>query len=115
MSGKIPQPLIFSSPAPVNSTQSAKIGNSSDFFRRFTAIDKTITAMKTYEVKLTTGLTGYISADGYAEKEGWLRFHCSDGRLQVATYPSASVDYVAEFAPAFADAGFFEGNKFDDL
>ena len=71
--------------------------------------------MKTYEVKLTTGLTGYICADGYAEEKGWLRFHCGEGVHQVATYPCATVDYVAEFTPAFADAGFFEGNKFDDL
>jgi hypothetical protein len=70
--------------------------------------------MKTYEVKLTTGLTGYISADGYAEDKGWLRFHCGNGVHQVATYPTATVDYVSEFTPSFADAGNFEGNKFDD-
>lgn len=72
-------------------------------------------AMKTYEVRLKTGLTGYIPADRYAEKEGWLNFHSGESLRPVATYPRASVARVQEFTPSFdADAGFFEGNKFDD-
>lgn len=71
--------------------------------------------MKTYEVRLKTGLTGYIPADRYAEKEGWLHFHSGESLRPVATYPRASVARVQEFTPSFdADAGFFEGNKFDD-
>jgi hypothetical protein len=72
-------------------------------------------AMKTYEVRLKTGLTGYIPADRYAEKEGWLHFHSGESARPVATYPRASVARVQEFSPAFdgSDA-FYEGSKFDD-
>jgi hypothetical protein len=71
--------------------------------------------MKTYEVRLKTGLTGYIPADRYAEKEGWLQFHSGESLRPVASYPRASVARVQEFSPAFdgSDA-FYEGSKFDD-
>lgn len=74
----------------------------------------TLLCMKTFEVRLTTGLTGYIPADSFAEEEGWLRFRSGQDLRPIATYPSSSVARVKEYSPTFDDSAYLEGSKFDD-